>query len=79
MISGSSNTIIGYGADVSGGTYTNATVIGNLAVVGASNHVHIGNSSVTSIGGQVGWSTLSDARIKNNIHQNVPGLAFINL
>ena len=76
---GSSNTIIGYGADIKGGALNNATAIGNLAVVGASNHIHIGNSSVTLIGGQVGWSQLSDERIKNNIQQNVPGLQFINL
>jgi hypothetical protein len=79
VTTGSSNTIIGYGADVNNGTFSNATAIGNLAVVGASNHVHIGNSSVTVIGGQVGWSKFSDERIKNNIRQNVPGLAFINL
>jgi trimeric autotransporter adhesin len=43
-----------------------------------SNSVEIGNMSVTWIGGQVGWSTYSDARIKENISENVPGLAFIN-
>ena len=32
----------------------------------------------SSIGGQVGWSTLSDERIKFDIQNNVPGLAFIN-
>ncbi len=76
---GSSNTIIGYGADISNGTFTNATAIGNLAVANASNKVRIGNSSVTSIGGQVSWTTGSDERIKTNIKQNVPGLTFINL
>ena len=38
----------------------------------------IGNSSVTSIGGFVNWSNLSDGRVKKNIKQNVPGLAFID-
>jgi len=79
IASGSSNTILGYGADVKGGGYSNATAIGNLTVVGASNHIHIGNSSVTSIGGQVSWTSFSDERIKHNIKENVPGLAFINL
>ena len=79
VTTGSSNTIIGYGADVANADYSNATALGNLTVVGGSNHVRIGNSSVTIIGGQVSWSTLSDARIKNNIQQNVPGLQFINL
>jgi hypothetical protein len=76
---GSSNTLIGYGTDITSASYFNATAIGNLATVGGSNHVHIGNSSVTLIGGNVNWSKFSDARIKNNIRQNVPGLAFINL
>jgi hypothetical protein len=76
---GSSNTIIGYGADVNDGTISNATAIGNFAVVDVSNHIHIGNASVTSIGGQVNWTAFSDERIKTNIKENVPGLAFINL
>src|SRR5262249_28861085 len=33
----------------------------------------------TSIGGYVGWTTFpSDARVKKNLKENVPGLAFIN-
>jgi hypothetical protein len=47
--------------------------------VDADNKVRIGNSSVGSIGGNVGWTNFSDGRIKNNIKENVPGLAFINL
>ena len=43
----------------------------------ASNQVRIGNGSVTSIGGKVGWSTLSDARFKKNIEEKVIGLDFI--
>ncbi len=76
---GNSNTIIGYGADVSSAGLSNATAIGNFAIADASNHIRIGNSSVTSIGGQVGWTNFSDERIKSNIKENVPGLAFINL
>jgi len=79
VTTGSSNTIIGYGADISDGSFSNATALGNLAVANASNKVRIGNSSVTSIGGQVSWTTGSDERIKTNIKQNVPGLKFINL
>ena len=45
----------------------------------SSNKVRIGNTSITSIGGQVGWSTYSDARIKNKVKENVKGLEFINL
>ena len=47
-------------------------------VSSTSNRVEIGNTSVTWIGGQVTWSTYSDERIKENVSENVPGLAFIN-
>jgi hypothetical protein len=42
-----------------------------------SNMVRIGNASIISIGGQVTWTSFSDARIKSNVQENVPGLAFI--
>jgi hypothetical protein len=42
-----------------------------------SNQINIGNHSVTSIGGQVNWGTYSDKRIKTDVKENVPGLAFI--
>jgi hypothetical protein len=57
---------------------TNATAIGFNAVATASNQVRIGNTSVTSIGGQVGWTNFSDGRYKKNIKEDVPGLEFIN-
>lgn len=79
ITTGNSNTIIGYRADVNSGNIVNATAIGNLAVSGANNRVRIGNNSVTSIGGQVGWTNFSDERIKTSMKDNVPGLAFINL
>lgn len=62
-----------------GSTVFNATAVGNAAKVDASNEVRIGNTSVISIGGQVGWTTFSDSRIKKDIKDNVPGLLFINL
>ena len=43
----------------------------------ANNAVIIGNTSVTSIGGQVGWSTFSDKRLKSNISECELGLNFI--
>jgi hypothetical protein len=46
--------------------------------VNASNRIEIGNTSVTAIAGQVNFSTYSDARIKDNIREDVPGLDFIN-
>jgi hypothetical protein len=38
----------------------------------------MGNASIIWIGGEVGWSTYSDERIKDNVKENVPGLAFIS-
>ena len=70
-------TFIGKSADANG-NYNNATAIGNGAIVDASNHIRIGNTSVTQIGGQVAWSTLSDGRFKTNVTEDVKGLSFIN-
>lgn len=58
----------------------------NVTCIGANsgfsttnnNEVCIGNTSITKISGQVGFTTFSDGRIKDNIRANVPGLEFIN-
>ncbi|MEO6719826.1 MAG: tail fiber domain-containing protein [Ferruginibacter sp.] len=74
---GNGNTAIGTFADVSDTGWNNSTVIGFGAVVDDSNKVQIGNQNVTSIGGQVGWTTFSDGRYKKDIRQDVKGLDFI--
>jgi trimeric autotransporter adhesin len=74
---GSNNTALGSHADVTAGDLNNATAVGAGALVDASNKVRIGNTDVTSIGGEVGWTSYSDERIKDNIQENVPGLEFI--
>lgn len=74
---GSNNVFIGFNAEGASSNLTNAIVIGAGAVVSASNSVVIGNSSITSIGGQVGWSTLSDKRLKENVIEEPLGLEFI--
>jgi len=76
---GAYNTALGWSANVSADGLSNTTAIGYYGYVDASNKVVIGNTSVTSIGGQVGWTIYSDARVKNDIKENVPGLAFISL
>ncbi|MFM7709785.1 MAG: tail fiber domain-containing protein [Ferruginibacter sp.] len=76
---GKNNTALGYRADVLANNLSNATAIGNGAIVDFSNKVVIGNTAVTSIGGQVGWMVFSDGRIKKNIKTDIPGLSFINL
>ncbi len=74
---GSSNTAIGAAAG-SGSGFNNTTAIGHQATVNQSNKARIGNIAVTSIGGQVGWTTFSDGRYKQNLLEDVPGIAFIN-
>lgn len=75
---GEGNTFIGTYATATA-DFTNSSALCYDAFVDAANKVRVGNSSVSSIGGQVGWTSFSDARIKNNIAENVPGLTFINL
>jgi hypothetical protein len=61
---GAENTAIGDNADVSTGGLSNATAIGWLAIVDASNKIRLGNTSVTRIEGQVGFSSSSDVTRK---------------
>ena len=77
LTTGSSNTAIGYYAYYSGSEYNNSTAVGYNTQITGWNQVRIGNTSVTSIGGYVGWSNLSDIRFKKEIKSNVPGLSFI--
>ncbi len=63
--------------DATANSYTNSTALGYQATITASNQVRIGNADVTSIGGQVAWSTLSDGRYKTHVTENVAGLDFI--
>ena len=76
-VSGANNTFLGTSADALGGDLGNATAVGNGAKVDASNHVRIGNGSVTQIGGQVAWSNLSDARHKSDIRDLDLGRDFV--
>jgi hypothetical protein len=75
---GWNNTFIGSETDVTSSDIYNGTALGNNVVITASNQVRIGNNFVTSIGGFANWTNISDGRVKKNIKENVPGLAFIN-
>jgi hypothetical protein len=76
--SGSYITCIGYDADVSGVALTNATAIGNGAVVNASNKIVLGNASATTVGGYGAWTNYSDRRLKENIvYKSNLGLNFV--
>ncbi len=75
-VAGSYNTYIGEsGTEL--GEYSNASSLGYDAWSTASNQIVIGNGSVSSIGGSVGWTNFSDSRVKNNVQENIPGLDFI--
>lgn len=77
---GSNNTFLGFNANCgSSGTLDNSTVIGADALVTSSNTIRIGDTNITSIGGYANWSNVSDGRVKKNVIENVPGLAFIRL
>ena len=76
---GNGNTGVGFVANVSTGTFNNATAIGNAAIVNASDKVVIGQSIAgTVIGGYANWSNLSDGRFKEEVKEDVPGMAFIS-
>ena len=74
---GNYNIAIGHEADTKKNNFTNAIAIGYRATATASNQVRIGNNSVSSIGGVVAWSNLSDSRSMKNVNRNIPGLNFI--
>jgi len=73
---GSWNTFLGEGtgatADVS-----NCTAVGVDAYCDATDQVRLGNFYVSSIGGKVGWSALSDRRAKKDVRDLSLGLEFV--
>jgi len=77
-VNGYYNTFIGSESDALGNDIYNSVALGSSAIVTAPNQVRIGNAYTTSIGGYTNWSNISDGRVKKNIKENVPGLAFIN-
>ena len=72
---GGQNTAIGALANVFGGL-NNATAIGFGATVNASNKIRLGNTAVTLIEGQVGFTASSDKTKKENF-QPVDGEAVL--
>lgn len=72
------STFLGAEAFAGNSSIVNAMALGYGALVYNSNQVVVGNTTVTSIGGQVNWTAFSDGRYKKNIKENVPGLEFIN-
>jgi hypothetical protein len=74
---GDANTALGYNAFTSGENYFNSMALGYNASVNGSNQIHLGNTSITEIKGQVNFTAYSDGRIKENVKENVKGLDFI--
>jgi translation initiation factor IF-1 len=70
------NTAVGSEA-YNTGSYSNSSAFGYATSISANNQIRLGNSSVSSIGGQVGWTTVSDGRFKTDVTENVSGLEFI--
>jgi hypothetical protein len=82
LTTGNNNTGLGFMSDVSAGNLTNATAIGNGAIVNASNRVWLGNA-INDVWAGIGAGVLvapSDQRFKYNVEENdIKGLEFIRL
>ncbi|GAB2791815.1 hypothetical protein GCM10027275_40830 [Rhabdobacter roseus] len=74
---GYNNTALGNQAGTTGYDFSNTTTLGFNTTTTTSNQIRLGNSFVTQIGGQVGWSNFSDQRFKRQVQENVAGLDFI--
>ncbi|MCD4746470.1 MAG: tail fiber domain-containing protein [Bacteroidales bacterium] len=75
--SGDYNTAVGHNSGPTAANLSNTGAFGDNAIPTASNRIHIGNNTISWIGGQVNWSIYSDERFKKNINENVAGLDFI--
>jgi len=74
---GKYNTAVGFRAYTTNANYSNSSALGYFASITASNQVRLGRNTVTSIGGFVNWTNVSDARFKVEVKENVPGLDLI--
>ena len=71
------STFIGFQADATQDNLSNVMALGYASRVSANNHVVVGNAGVTSIGGSVPWTVVSDGNFKADVREDVGGLAFI--
>jgi len=76
-VTGNYNTFLGRGTGTTASDLFNCTAVGIDAYCDNNNEVRLGNAFVTSIGGEVGWSALSDARAKKDIEDLEFGLDFV--
>ena len=75
---GNYNTALGYQAAPTANNLSNSMELGYNAQVSVTNYIAIGNSSIQNIWAQVDLTIGSDKRIKDDVKENVPGLAFIS-
>ncbi len=73
---GGDNTFVGSGAGAAG-DFNNSGAFGSSAISNADNMIRMGNTGITLLECEVNWTITSDARMKQNIQANVPGLSFI--
>ncbi|HLF63362.1 MAG TPA: tail fiber domain-containing protein [Saprospiraceae bacterium] len=79
-VGGYENTALGYNsgtASYASNVWNTISIGNNGWLNGYQNQAFIGNASTGWIGGWVDWTIYSDARIKNNILEDVKGLEFI--
>jgi hypothetical protein len=77
LTNGNYNTFVGFGTGTTSAHVGNCTAVGIDAYCDGDNQVRLGNFFVTSIGGKVAWSTLSDARAKDDVRELAFGLDFV--
>ena len=79
LSTGNRNIAIGYdaGVQIANEDIVESVAIGYNAINTANNQVVLGNSSTTEICGYVDFTVHSDARIKENIQEQVSGLELI--
>jgi hypothetical protein len=75
---GYNNVFVGANTNTNGEGYFNVIAIGQGTVVTGSSRALFGNPATTFYGGWATWWSFSDGRFKTNVHENVPGLSFIN-
>jgi hypothetical protein len=74
---GYNNTILGANCGIGAPGLYNCIAIGQDVTCTSNSQARIGNLATNSIGGTVGWSTLSDGRYKMDMQENVKGIDFI--
>lgn len=75
---GYNNVFVGANTNTNGEGYYNVIAIGQGTVATGSSRALFGNPATTFYGGWATWWSFSGGRFKTNVHENVPGLSFIN-